>query len=300
MQVYFASSHELSVPIAQSLIERNLISGFISNSDRPSGRNRIITANGFAKWAQETGLPVTKPLNSAELKASIIEAKIDLVITCAYGKIIEKQILELPKFGWLNVHFSLLPKYRGAAPVQRALMNGEKKTGISIFKLDDGLDTGEILYSEDFEIPGNIGAKELLNSLSLLAAKKLPELLQNPESWKLSPQLGEPTFAPKISREENRIDWKQSTLSILNYFRGLEINGGVYSIFRNEKIQFIKLTAADMKLEIGEIRSENGKLFVGTGDRALEILELKPSGKSSMSAKDWINGARLSAGEKFE
>lgn len=300
MKIFFASSHELSAPIAKKLIDLGLISGFITNPDKPSGRKREISPNGFAIWAQKTQLPIYKTDKTAEISSLINKHSIDLIITCAFGLFISEELLKIPKFGWLNIHFSLLPKYRGAAPAQRALMNGDSITGISIFKLNEGLDTGDILYKEEYHIPKNIGSRDLLDNLANIAANAMPKLLKDFSSAEFMPQDGQPSFAPKIQKSENKVNWESTSKNILNLYRGLEINGGLHAIFRGEKVLLLKMTSSEIKLQPGEIKVIEEDLMVGTGDASVRIHELKPAGKNAMSAKEWLNGARLTLGEKFE
>ena len=139
MTIFFASSSSVGIPIARELLKEKLVDGFISNPDKPAGRNREIQPNLFAIWAETTNLKVHKPTNNLELK-TIIENS-ELILTCSYGLLINADLLSIPKLGWLNVHFSLLPKYRGAAPVQRAIQNGDSETGYSVFRMEEGLDT---------------------------------------------------------------------------------------------------------------------------------------------------------------
>ena len=300
MKIFFASSHELSAPIAQALIDENFVSGFITNTDKPVGRKKELTPNSFAKWADDTNIPVYKPNTSAELDKLLEEESVELVITCAYGSLIKKRSLEIPIHGWLNVHFSLLPKYRGAAPAQRALINGDTSIGYSIFKLDEGLDTGPILFKEEVPVSEEVGATKLLLQLANLAAVSICKLLEDPKKWNFTLQSGESSLAPKISNEEKRIDWNSGAQTIRNLERAMEINGGIHTYFRGEKLAIRDLSISDKKVSAGELVFENGDLRVGTADNAIIVKNIQPAGKKWMLVSDWLNGARLKPGEKFE
>ncbi len=300
MNIFFASSHKLSIPIAQALIDGDLVSGFITNIDKPVGRKKEISSNSFSQWAVQTNIPIYKPASSTELDELLSGNAVDLVITCAYGSFIRKSSLKIPKFGWLNIHFSILPKYRGAAPAQRALINGDATTGYSIFKLDEGLDTGPILFNEEVNISDQIGAENLLSNLANLAAKSLPRLINNYSNWKFLEQSGVASQAPKIANEEKRVDWYKGAKIIRNLERGMEINGGIHTFFRGEKLSIKDLALSDETLKPGELVIQDGELLVGTGDKAIKIKSIQPAGKNWMPISDWLNGARLKSGEKFE
>ena len=298
MTIFFASSSSVGIPIARELLKEKLVDGFISNPDKPAGRNREIQPNLFAIWAETTNLKVHKPTNNLELK-TIIENS-ELILTCSYGLLINADLLSIPKLGWLNVHFSLLPKYRGAAPVQRAIQNGDSETGYSVFRMEEGLDTGNILYQEKFPIPPEIKASELLEKLSFSAASKITQLLSMKSNWTFKKQIGDVSLAPKIRKEENRINWSASAKSIFNNFRALDFNGGTHTFFRGEKIDVLEMNLSDFTLEVGKLMVQGNRLYVGAGTGSLEVTKIRPAGKKIMSVKDWLNGARINSGEKFE
>lgn len=300
MKIFFASSNSLAIPIAKTLLNENLITGFISNPDKPTGRKQILSPNSFVTWADKQNIPLYKESEIGLISNILENERVDLVITCAYGLIIREKLLQIPKFGWLNIHFSLLPKYRGAAPAQRAIMNGDKESGFTIFKLDSGIDTGEILYQEKAEITPEMKCSSFLSLLADKAAESLPRLINNYDQSRFRKQQGEATFAPKISKSDNQINWSANSRDIFNKYRALDLNGGVFTNFRGNKLIITKLSIAKRTILTGEIKEENGLLLVGTGDGALSIESVKPEGKIEMSIRDWINGARLKPGERFE
>lgn len=300
MQIYFASSSEVSIPIAENLLNLGLVSGFISNPDKPIGRKMKVGPNGFAAWAQERNLVVFKSSDNLEIERMIDEKNIDLVLTCAFGKIIGQKLLSKPKFGWLNIHFSLLPRYRGAAPVQRAILNGDQITGVSIFKLDEGIDTGLILYQKELAIDPNSKSSDVIAALANIVNQDLPDLLKSPENMKFFEQKGEASFAPKIDKSENRVSWNSDAKTIFNQFRALDINGGVFTTFRGEKLHLMEIRISNLKLKPGQLEFTNEKFMAGTATNSIEILRVKAQGKKEMEARDWLNGARLKEGEFFE
>ena len=305
MQISVASSS----PIARELIECLLASdhdlvSLITNPDKATGRGKKIVPNELAEWASLKGLNVAKPADTSELNRHLLSAQPQLIVTIAYGRIIPVELLHGPRFGWVNVHFSLLPKYRGAAPVQWALMNGEKKTGFTIFKLDKGMDTGPIYVSKEVVIKDGDTTDSLLKELTHLAAMDLLELVKVIGKTRATPQpLTGATYAPKISKEDAKIDWQNPTESILLKERALSSNPGIWTTFRGERLGlqgFSEYFGENALKNPGDIEAVNGRFLVRTKDSVIEILELTPAGKKRMSGADFIRGARLTAGEKFE
>jgi methionyl-tRNA formyltransferase len=305
LQISVASSS----PIARELIECLLASdhdlvSLITNPDKATGRGKKIIPNELAEWASLKGLNVAKPADTSELNRHLLSAQPQLIVTIAYGRIIPVELLHGPRFGWVNIHFSLLPKYRGAAPVQWALMNGEKTIGFTIFKLDKGMDTGPIYISKEIAIKDGDTTDSLLKELTRLASRDLLELIKVIGKTRTTPQpLTGATYAPKISKEDARIDWQNPTESILLKERALSSNPGIWTTFRGERVGlhgFSEYFGENSLKNPGDIEAVNGRFLVRTKDSVIEILELTPAGKKRMSGADFIRGARLTAGEKFE
>jgi len=223
---------------------------------------------------------VFKPENHIELREVLRELEPDLVITIAYGRLIKAMELSLPKHGWLNVHFSLLPRWRGAAPVQRAILQGDSESGISIFRLVEGMDTGPVYATHKVLLKGNETYGSLLNDLSLLAAPVMLTVLEQIEDGESPIPQSEDgaTLAPKLSKEEARIDWQKSAK------------------FNDKRLSILKSSVRDLAGNPGEILSLN-PFVIGCGEEAIEISTLKPEGKAEMSAAEWLRGARISNGE---
>jgi len=273
----------------------------ISVPDKPAGRGRVLTPSLVAQWSQEHGITCLKPSHSNELIGQIED--LDLVITIGYGVILPEKILSLPKHGFINLHFSLLPKYRGAAPVQRALAHGESVTGVTVFALDKGMDTGPIFVSRSVEIDPTWRAGELLEVLSQMGPKALADtcaMIERNESPKI--QSGESSLAPKISVEEAQLDFNSSARAISNNVRAFYPSPSAWTLFRGEKMKISRvgnmLTSSD--LESGEIRVDANSVTVGCAkNESIEIVELIPAGKNEMKASDWARGARILPGEIF-
>jgi methionyl-tRNA formyltransferase len=296
LKVVVASSSPVAIPLISALnaSSTHQLIGLLTNPDKATGRGMHVVANELATWAESLGLNVEKPENSDELKKVIENIKPEIVITIAYGRIIPLDLLELPKSGWINVHFSLLPRWRGAAPVQWAILNGDKQTGITVFKLDKGMDTGPVYLEQVTPINDNENSDELLKRLSQigsdLAIKSL-ELISDGVIPKPQASNGI-TLAPKISKNDGKIDWQQSSNQVVNRFRALSSNPGVWSLLGELRIKIDALVASSFVDQINpaDIVINGERLFVGVLDGVIEILILTPAGRSQMSAAEFIRG----------
>jgi methionyl-tRNA formyltransferase len=296
LKVVIASSSPVAIPLISALnaSSTHQLIGLLTNPDKATGRGMHVVANELATWAESLGLNVQKPENNDELKKVIENIKPEIVITIAYGRIIPLDMLELPKSGWINVHFSLLPRWRGAAPVQWAIINGDKQTGITVFKLDKGMDTGPVYLEQVIPINDNENSDELLRRLSLigsdLAIKSL-ELISDGVDPKPQASTGI-TLAPKISKNDGKIDWRQSSDQVVNRFRALSSNPGVWSLLGELRIKIDALVACSLvdQIKPADIVINGERLFVGVLDGVIEILILTPAGRSQMSAAEFIRG----------
>lgn len=305
MQLSVASSSLVSVPIIEALLnsEHNLVS-VITNPDKVAGRGQQFRANELAAWAEEKGLAVAKPADVSELNRHLLDSQPQLIVTIAYGKIIPVELLHGPRFGWINLHFSILPKLRGAAPVQWAILNGETTTGFTIFKLDKGMDTGPVYLSGETDIRPEDTTATLLDRLSYVAVPELLELLSVIGKTRATPQpLSGATFAPKITKDMARITWSESTEQITRKARALEDNPGIWSTFNGERISLYGLEeslVANTLKNPGDIEMVDNQLVIRTADSVLSIKEVTPAGKKRMPGSDFARGARLDSGAKFE
>ena len=296
MKVVIASSSPVAIPLISALnaSSTHQLLGLLTNPDKATGRGMHVVANELATWTESLGINIQKPENNDELKKIIESIKPEVVITIAYGRIIPHELLEIPKYGWINVHFSLLPRWRGAAPVQWAILNGDKQTGITVFKLDKGMDTGPVYLEQATPINDDENSDGLLKRLSQigsdLAIKSL-ELISEGVTPKPQASIGI-TLAPKISKNHGKIDWTQSSDQVVNRFRALSSNPGVWSLLGELRIKIDALVASSLvdQIKPADIVINGERLFVGVLDGVIEILILTPAGRSKMSAAEFIRG----------
>jgi methionyl-tRNA formyltransferase len=271
----------------------------ITRPDRPTGRGRISQPTVVAQWADENSIDCHKPEDDVQLAHSLHD--VDLLITIGFGVILSKELLKIPPRGSINLHFSLLPRWRGAAPVQRAIEAGDHLSGVTVFQLDEGMDTGPIFVTKRFAIDSDITSDELLHELSQLGPEAIMETLALIENGKkpTAQDSAGATLARKLTKFEGKIDWTSSAESIHSKVRAFTSNPGAWTIFRNENLILQQPEMSELRLKPGQIEVRDKKLYVGTATSALIFLKLKPSGKPLMDASAWINGVRISAEEFF-
>ena len=296
MKVVVASSSPVAIPLISALNASSTyqLLGLLTNPDKATGRGMHVVAHELAIWAEKIDINIQKPENNDDLKEIIESIKPEIVITIAYGRIIPLELLDMPKFGWINVHFSLLPRWRGAAPVQWAILSGDQETGITVFKLDKGMDTGPVYLEQATPINPNESSNDLLSRLSEigsdLAIKSL-ELISEGVIPKPQSSNGI-TLAPKISKNDGKIDWQQNSDQVVNRFRALSSNPGVWSLLGELRIKIDSLVAVSFpnQIEPADIVVDGERLLVGVLDGAIEILIITPAGRSQMSAAEFIRG----------
>lgn len=302
MRVVVASSSEVAQPLLESLLtSAHVILAGLTMPDKPSGRGRDLKPNDFSLLCEGLAVPLFKPSSQSELNQVLLRLHPDVVITIAYGRLIKRTELSIPKFGWLNIHFSLLPRWRGAAPVQHAILNGDSETGITIFQLDEGMDTGPIFLSHKELLHGDETSGSLLKKLSEIAAKRILDVLQDLETG-IAPtpqnRFGD-SLAPKLSKEEGRIKWDKTATEIERHIRAMNPWPISWTTVDNTRLSIIKAKVAAGSGQPGEILSTN-PLTIACGEDSLEIQSLKPEGKSEMTASEWFRGARLGEGTSFK
>ena len=301
MQIAVAATPEVALPTLEALLksEHNLVS-VITQPDRPAGRGLSLKESPVAIWAKDRGISVRQPVDQEELKLAVSD--IDLVITIGFGVIIKEEILNLPTHGFINLHFSLLPKWRGAAPVQRAIEAGDEVTGVTVFKLDKGMDTGPIYRQKEIAMPHQATTDSLLQDLAVVGAPVVLDAISAIEANELPliQSLDGASRADKLSKDEARIDWQDASFNIERKIRAFYPAPGAWTTFREEAL---KIESADVSGEKtgqpGEILLVGKELFVSTAEGSLKILSVKPAGKASMDAISWINGARIEQHERF-
>ena len=317
---------------------KNEVLAVVTNPDKPKGRGMKMLASPVKEFALEKNLKIyqpTKVRNNTELIEEIKALNPDLLCVVAYGKILPKELLDIPKYGAINVHGSLLPRYRGAAPIQWAVLNGDKKTGVTTMFMDIGMDTGDMILKEETEIGEDETTGELWDRLSKIGAKLLVKTIEKIEAIpdkenknleeikKLvgAEKQGENfTLAPMLEKEMAKIDWSKTSREIKNLVRGLNPIMGAYSFLNGKKIKFWKIDIITLdslesifpeikeyisrmkKLEPGTIAFADNKkgIFIKTGDSFIKVLELQGENSKKMDYRSFLNGNKLQAGEIFE
>jgi methionyl-tRNA formyltransferase len=290
--VYFGT-HDFSATILETLIKSGLfdIKLVITQPDRPVGRKKEIQASSVKLIAQKYNLKIDQP---ETLKNYILETTADLNITCQYGLIIPKTILEAALRGSINVHTSLLPKYRGASPIQSALINGETETGVTIMLMDEKMDHGDILKQIKVPIAEHDTYETLSNKLLTLAPKLLIETINEYINGKIIPQIQkheEATFCKEFTRDDGHIDPAKTAQQIYNLYRGLTPWPGIWTIWRDKRLKLLKIKPTEVAIENGKLLAKDGHLYIGANENsAIEILQLQLEGKAAMDVKSFING----------
>ena len=301
MRIGVAATPEVAIPTLDWLVasEHDLIM-VITQPDKPAGRGRTMQQSVVADWAQGRNIRVVKPSSSNDLVGVIDD--LDCVVTIGYGVLLPQHILDLPKHGFINLHFSLLPAYRGAAPAQKALQNGEKITGVSVFKLEKGMDTGPIYSKKSVAIEPHWRSFELLQALAQEGPSTVSDALAM-ISAQVAPsaQEGAASLAPKISKQDARLNFLHDASTLVNAIRAFTYEPGAWCNWKEESF---KITAAvalnDQQLMPGVIAVDGQRVIVGCANNtAIEILTVIPAGKKEMTAADWARGARLNGGESF-
>ena len=293
MRILFAGTPNVALPTLEWIFssEHELV-GVLTRPAAAQGRSSELIDSPVAIFAKTHSIPIYTSIDLPETKEAIQSA--DLVVVIAYGKLISQEFLQMPKYGWINVHFSILPKFRGAAPVQRAIWNGEESTGISIFQLDPGMDTGPIFIQKTVSILEMESSGECLIRLSQMVPEMLDQTLL--KILNLEPPLPQSeensSLAPTIAKSELRIDWNSSAISIKNMIRALNPTPRAKTSFRDNDIFIyeVGVSEASSNKPYGTITCVNQKLYVATRDFDLEILKVQSSGKKIMSGSEWSRG----------
>ena len=300
MRLCVAATPKVAIPTLDYLLLSNheLIS-VITQPDRPSGRGQKSRESEVSQWAAQNNVTCHKPQGEQETLAALVDA--DLLLTIGYGVILPTSVISLPTHGSINLHFSLLPRWRGAAPVQRAIEAGDSVSGVTVFALDEGMDTGPIYLEKRFALDADITSDELLNELADLGVEAVAQTLTLIEQGvRPHAQSSEgATRALKISKGDAQIDWNQSAEVISQKIRAFTSNPGAWTNFRESTLKVFTPTITDFPLPPGELLLKEKKLYIGTSTFAIEIGEVQPSGKALMPASSWVNGVRLDSGERF-
>ena len=300
LNVVFMGTPEFSVPALQALIKEkfNIIKVY-TQPPKKSKRGQKINPSHIELFCKKNNIDVSTPLNlnnEKEIK-TFKNIPVDIAVVVAFGQIIPKDFLEVPKFGFINIHASLLPKWRGAAPIQRAIMNGDKKIGITIMKIEEKLDSGPVLKSKELELDPNATHGETEKKLANIGADLLIESIQNIESGnqKYIHQLhSEATYAKKIKKSETKINWEFDANKILCHIHGLSPNPGAWFEYQKERFKVLKAKVVSLNGKPGHVLDKN--LIVGCKKNSIQILELQRQGKSKQSTKDFLLGKKILSG----
>lgn len=304
MKVIFMGTPDFAVPCLHKLIDCNFdVTAVFTQSDKKVGRKQILTPPPVKVIAQKYNIPVYQPssLRNQESVELIKSINPDMIIVVAYGKILPKEILNIPKFGCVNVHASLLPKYRGAAPIQWSVLNGDNETGVTVMQMDEGIDTGDMLLVKKAEIGINETSEELFNELSYLGAQALTEAIdkiQNGTVERVPQPQGDFGYASMISRDLSSIDWNKSAFEIHNQVRGLQTWPCADTFINGKKVKIHKTALSELTGSCaGKIINSNGCLTVCCGDgKCIDIVEVQPEGKKRMDIKSFLAGNRIENG----
>ncbi|MFE1028223.1 methionyl-tRNA formyltransferase [Streptomyces sp. NPDC058818] len=308
MKLVFAGTPEVAVPALDALIAsgRHEVAAVVTRPDAPAGRGRRLVASPVAERAEEAGIEVLKPAKprDPEFLERLREIAPDCCPVVAYGALLPRVALDVPARGWVNLHFSLLPAWRGAAPVQHALMAGDEITGASTFLIEEGLDSGPVYGTVTESIRPTDTSGDLLTRLAFAGSGLLAATMDGIDdgSLKAVPQPADGvTLAPKITVEDARVDWTAPALRVDRVVRGCTPAPGAWTTFRGERLKLVQaLPAPDRRdLAPGQLGAGKNNVHVGTGSHAVELLWVQAQGKKPMRAADWARGVRIAEGESL-
>ncbi|MFA6524844.1 MAG: methionyl-tRNA formyltransferase [Patescibacteria group bacterium] len=298
-RVAFFGTPDFAVPALQALLSMPeiYVLAAVTQPDKPAGRKQELTAPPIKKLAEQYNLPVCQPerIKSVKFEQCLRNVNLDLAIVVAYGKIIPEKVLDIPKYGWLNIHGSLLPKYRGASPIQAAILNDEKETGITLMKIDAGLDTGAIINQKTIPIMSGDNFESLHDKLALLGADILKSSLLDYLNGKLKPVPQDDLKATKtliIKKEDGKIDWSKDASVIARHIRAYNPWPGSFCKYYNKTLKIHSAEIADAKVQLspGKISYIDNSLVIGCGKGNLKVTELQLEGKRLQTANEFING----------
>ena len=327
MNIVFIGTPDFALESLKALVEvgHNIL-GVVTNVDKPKGRGMKSAISPVKEYALKKGFKIYQPekiKNNEQFLQEISDLKPEVICVVAYGKILPKELLDIPKLGAINVHGSILPKYRGAAPIQWAVLNGDKQTGITTMYMDEGMDTGDMILTKKVNIGENETTGELWERLSIIGGKLLVETLKQIEN-KTAPRIKQPkefTLAPMISKEMAKIDWeRKDAVEIKNLVRGLNPIIGAYSYFKGKKIKFWTVETEDLNKLIemdkdfteyidnidkvcpGTVLYSNSKkgLYIKANNGIISVIELQGENSKRMNIKDFLRGNTVEAGSIFE
>src|SRR5712664_804464 len=309
MRIVFCGTPSFAVPTLKHLLVQSdfEIAGVITQPDRPRGRGQKVSFSPVKVASLAANVAVHQPekIRAPETEALLQKLSPDCVVIIAYGQIIPARLLPIPKLGWINLHASLLPKYRGAAPINWAIVNGETRTGLTTMRIDAGMDTGEMLLQREVEIGPDETAPELAARLSEAGAPLMADTLRGLAAGKITPRPQEhsqATLAPMLKRDDGRIDWNRTATEIYNRMRGFTPWPGSHSVFRGHSCHLWGEPVSDKKGDAPPgtwLQEDNDLLVVCGGTTVLRLSAVQLEGRKQVAASEFANGARLKPGERF-
>jgi methionyl-tRNA formyltransferase len=307
MRIMFMGTPTFAVPSLLALIESEYeVIAVVTQPDRPVGRKRVLTPPPVKEVAVAHGIPVYQP-EKIRLQEGIDYVRSlspDLIVTAAFGQILPKEILEIPRFGCINVHASLLPKYRGGAPIHQALIDGEKETGVTLMYMVEALDAGDMLASRRIPIADDDHVGSLFEKLSHIGAELVTETLPLLFAGKIIPvpqEESQATFAPTIKREQEQIDWRRTAVQIRNQIRGMHPWPVAFTIWRGQPMkvwwaELVENTPSNKRPgEVWDLTDEG--IFIATGEGSLRLTEIQPAGKKRLHVAEFVHGRQMEIGE---
>lgn len=307
MNVIFMGTPEFSVPVLQGLIdsEEHTVTAVVTQPDKARGRSGKLVFTPVKEVAVDNDIPVYTPvkIKDPEFVKTLRQIPCDVIVVIAFGQILSKDILDMPAYGCINVHASLLPRWRGAAPMQWAILEGDEKTGVTTMQMAEGLDTGDMLLKKEIRLAEDETGGSLFDRLSECGCELILETLDALENGTAvrTPQTGESTYAKILTKNTGNIDWSQSAVQIERLIRGLNPWPSAFSYLNGKMIKIWSAKVNEMhKGEPGEIiHADKSSFIVCCGEKSLEILELQAEGKKRMSCDAWLRGVRIENGMKF-
>ena len=305
MRVLYAGTPDVAVSPLDALVEAGLtVVGVLTREDAPLGRKKVMTPSPVAQRAAAHGLPVLKANRATpQLAAAIAATGAQIAAVVAYGALLPRPVLDAVPHGWINLHFSLLPQWRGAAPVQRSLMAGDTVMGATTFVLDEGMDTGDVVGTLTDPLRPDDTAGTVLERLSRLGAPLLADSLLAVASGRAAPapQRGETSPAPKLTTAEARIDWRHPAVAVGHRVRGVTPEPGAWTEHRGRRVKLGRVIPAPQLtgLAPGRVAVRDEAVYVGTGSYAVELTSVQPAGKKPMSALDWVRGQQREGDPSF-
>lgn len=297
MRLVFAGTPSAAVPTLLRLAAEHDIAAVVTRPDAPLGRKRVLTPSPVAQAAAELGLPIIRAARlDDETTEAIAALQVELGVIVAYGGLVREPLLSTPTKGWINLHFSLLPEWRGAAPVQRALIAGDARLGASVFQLVPALDAGDVFATRVVDVAAEATADAALETLAADGAQLTSEVVRAIADGTAHavPQNGEPTLAPKLTLDDGVLDWTQPVARVFARFRGVTPEPGAHTTVDGLRLKILEAAPSsdDVTLEPGEITATKSALLIGTGSTPLSVTRVQPAGKGAMSAVDWWRGQR--------